>query len=225
MPTLRSVRRGWFTSVGVCVAVLVAAPAAMARNADVYPPDSKPFGKSYGEWSALWWTQAVSDRGADAFKPGEVDCSALGTRKVVFLVGTSSTSPVERSCRISRKVAILFPVINGECSQAEGDGSTDAELRACAAKLADTFTNLHAKLDGKPLKRLKRFRFASPLFTFSPVAGNPIGIPPATNSPSVADGYWVMLKKLKKGTHTLSFGGASPPNNFTTATTYKLTVR
>ena len=120
-------------------------------------------------------------------------------------------------------MAILFPVINGECSQAEGDGSTDAELRACAAKLADTFTNLHAKLDGKPLKRLKRFRFASPLFTFSPVAGNPIGIPPATNSPSVADGYWVMLKKLKKGTHTLSFGGdvtaeqTSPPRRPTSS--------
>ena len=45
------------------------------------------------------------------------------------------------------------------------------------------------------------------------------------NSPSVADGYWVMIDELKKGTHTVSFGGDAPPFHFTTDTTYRLTVR
>ena len=52
-----------------------------------------------------------------------------------------------------------------------------------------------------------------------------IGIPAATRSPSVADGYWVMLKKLRKGRHTVSFGGEAPPFGFVTETTYTLTVR
>jgi hypothetical protein len=56
---------------------------------------------------------------------------------VVFLVGTTAVSPVERSCTISKHAAVVLPAINAECSQAEGNGSTDAELRACATSLAD----------------------------------------------------------------------------------------
>jgi hypothetical protein len=153
----------------------------------------------------------------------------MGTRKVVFLVGTTAEtgSTVERSCRISKDTAILFPPINAEWSEAEGDCpvGTELELRECAASLADTFTNIRATVDGRPLERLDRFRFASPLFTFSPVAGNVFGIPAAVDSRSVADGYWVMIDELRKGTHTVTFGGDAPPFNFTTDATYRLTVR
>jgi hypothetical protein len=225
------VRRRRFPLGGFCAvaAVLLAfAPvaAAHAADVDVFPPTSKPFGKTYGQWSAEWWKQAVRQTGAPGtpFAAGAVDCAAMGTRKVVFLVGTTTSSQVERSCRISQDTAILFPPINGECSQVEGNGSTDAELRACAASLADTMTNVRAALDGQPLTGLARFRFASPLFTFSPVAGNVFGIPEAVNSLSVADGYWVMIEQLAKGTHRLSFGGDAPAFGFTTDTTYTLSV-
>jgi hypothetical protein len=147
----------------------------------------------------------------------------MSVRRGWFTLGGNRCRPADRGPRGGRP--ILFPLINAECSQAEGNDSTDAELRACAAGFADTFTNPRARVDGKPLKRLTSFRFASPLFRFSPVAGNVIGIPAAVDSPSVADGYWVVLKKLKAGTHTVSFGGASPPNDFTTDTTYELVVR
>jgi hypothetical protein len=194
---------------------------------NVFPPTSKPFGKTYGQWSAEWWKQAVRQTGEPGtpFAAGQVNCAAMGTRKVVFLVGTTTSSPVERSCRISADTAILFPPINAECSQAEGNGSSEAQLRTCAASFADTFTNLRAAVDGKPLSRLARFRFVSPLYRFSPVAGNVFGIPAAVDSPSVADGYWIMLEELEKGTHTVSFGGDAPPFDFTTDTTYTLTVR
>lgn len=192
----------------------------------MFRPGSAPLGKTYAQWSARWWRQAVRQTGAPGtpFAPGEVNCGAMGTRKVVFLVGTVGTSPIERSCRIPIDTAILFPVINAECSEAEDNGSTRAELRACAASLADTFTNLHAEVDGRRIKQLRRFRFVSPLFRFSSVAGNVIGIPPARRSPAVADGYWVMLMGLDAGTHTVSFGSEAPPFEFSTSTTYTLTV-
>jgi hypothetical protein len=213
----------------VALAAFALAAAAPARAADVkvYPPGSEPFGKTYGEWSAAWWKQAARQTGAPGspFAAGRVDCSAMGTRDVVFLVGTTTTSPVERSCRVAGHAAILLPVINAECSEAEGNGSTKAALRACAAGLAGEFTDLHLSVDGKRVKRLSRFRFTSPLFRFSPVTGNVFGIPAATRSPSVADGYWVMLKRLGAGTHTVSFGGEAPKFDFSTHTTYALTVR
>jgi hypothetical protein len=213
--------------VSVMAAALAVAPVAQAKRVDVFPPQSKPFGKTYGQWSAEWWKQAVRQTGAPGtpFAAGQVNCAALGTKDVVFLVGTTAVPSIERSCSIAKHTAILLPAINAECSQAEGNGSTDAELRACADSFADTFTNVHVVLDGRALSGLSAFRFASPLYQFSPVADNVFGIPEAMNSPSVADGYWVMLDKLKKGTHTLAFGGAAPPFGFTTETKYTLTVR
>ena len=158
MPSLMWVHRGRLTAGGLCAVVvallLAAAPAAAAGRADVnvFPPQSKPFGKTYGEWSAEWWKQAVRQTGeaGTPFAAGRVNCGAMGTRKVVFLVGTTTAtgSPVERSCRISKDTAVLFPPINAECSQAEGNGSTEVELRACAASFADTFTNVRATVDG-----------------------------------------------------------------------------
>jgi hypothetical protein len=207
--------------------LLAAAPAASAHRTAVYAPDAKPFGMTYGEWSAEWWKQAVRQTGAPGtpFAAGEVDCTAMGARNVVFLVGTTTSVPVSRSCTIPHHVAILLPAINAECSEVEGNGTTDAELRACAAGFADEFTNVHVVVDGVALAGLDAFRFDSPLFRFSPVAGNVFGIPPAVRSKSVADGYWVMLRKLGKGVHTVSFGGAFPAVGFETETTYTLTVR
>lgn len=206
---------------------LAVAPVAQAGRAEVFPPQSKPFGKTYGQWSAKWWKQAVrqTDAPGTPFAAGQVNCAALGTEDVVFLVGTTTVSPIERSCSIPKHAAILLPAINAECSEAEDNGSTDADLRACAAAFADTFTNVHVVVDGRALPGLNAFRFASPLYQFSPVAGNVFGIRAAMRSPSVADGYWVMLDKLKKGTHTVSFGGAAPRFGFTTETQYTLTIR
>lgn len=235
MPSLMCVGRGRLTASGLCavVAVLLAAapaPAAGASDVDVFPPQSKPFGKTYGEWSARWWKQAVRQTGEPGtpFAAGQVNCGAMGTRNVVFLVGTTTVSPIERTCSVSKHAAILFPLINAEWSEAEGACplGPDLGLSACAASFADTFTNVRATVDGMPLERLARFRFASPLFRFSPVEGNVFGIAADVGSPSVADGYWVMIEHLKRGTHTLTFGGDAPPfDNFKTDTTYRLTVR
>jgi hypothetical protein len=223
-----SLRRFALCGLSVVVVALAVAPVAQAAKVKVFPPQSKPFGLTYGQWSAEWWKQAVRQTGAPGtpFAAGAVNCSSMGTGDVVFLVGTTpAVSPsVARSCTISKHAAVLLPAINGECSQAESNGSTDAELRACATSQADEFTNVHVVVDGRALSGLSAFRFASPLYRFSPVAGNVFGIPAAVNSPSVADGYWVMLDKLKKGTHTVSFGGEAPRFRFVTETTYTLTV-
>jgi hypothetical protein len=229
--TLRRCRRLALCSVSVIALAAAAVPAARASGPAVFPPQSRPLGLSYGEWSALWWKEAVRQTGAPGtpFAAGQVDCAALGTRRVVFLVGTTTVSPVTRSCTIPVGRAILFPVINGECSQVEGNGSTDPELRACAAGQANTFTGLHASVDGTPIPGLPGFRAASPLFRFSPVDGNVFGIPQAILTKSVADGYWVMLTPLRPGTHTVAFGGTavlpSPMPPFVTETAYTLTVR
>jgi hypothetical protein len=131
-----------------------------------------------------------------------------------------------RTCTIPSGQAILFPIINGECSTAEGNGNTEADLRACANSQMDAVTTLQASVDGVVLTDLQTFRAQSPLYQFTAIDGNPFGIPAGTTD-SVADGFWIMLHPLSPGIHTISFAGAlnlPSGGSFSTSVQYKLIV-
>jgi hypothetical protein len=220
--------------------LLLAGPiaASAATNPGVFPPSSAPYGMSYGAWSAAWWQQAMAD-GTAPFTvgtkqdPAKVNCTALGTRQVAFLVGAAGNPTGGgggfRTCTIRPGHALLIPVVNGECSTLEGNGQTEAELRACAAGLADSIKtdSLHASVDGQPITGLTAFRFESGLFNFTSSGENAFGVPAGT-SPAVADGYWIMLAPLPAGVHTVNFGGEAfctdDSCDFTTDATYTITV-
>jgi hypothetical protein len=196
------------------------------RNPVVFPPNSHPYGLTYGQWSTEWWQWAVSIPSSNSpitDTTGE-NCDVNQQGKVWFLAGTTGNpinKPVMRTCTIPVGKAILFPIINGECSTAEGNGDTEAELRACAKSQMDGVTFLQASIDGVPLKNLKMFRAVSPLYKFTAVEDNPFGIPAGTTN-SVADGFWVMLPPLRPGTHTISFGGSI--GSFSTSVEYELEI-
>ena len=141
---------------------------------------------------------------------------------MVFLAGTTGGAAT-RSCTIPAGSSILVQLINVECSTAEGNGDTPAELRACARGFVEQFTDLSLTIDGVAIADLQRFRVQSPVFQFTAAEGNVFGVPAGTTR-SVADGFWVLIRPLSPGTHTISFGGAYPPGPFTTFVTYTLTV-
>ena len=216
------------TAVALAMVLPVSPTAAAGPSAGVFPPDAKPFGHSYGEWSALWWQQTLAlhaGQHPNAFDAGEVPCD-LGTSNVAFLVGTTG-GMVTRTCAIRQGQAVLIPLINGECSEIEGGGSTTAELRACAAAQADDFTKLRARVDGRKIEGLSRFRFESPPFRFASVSDNPFSVPatpPGEPSRAVADGYWIMLHPLSRGVHRIRFGGSAPSFGFETRAVYSIRV-
>jgi hypothetical protein len=226
--TCRWRRRLLVVTIGMVAvtAITVAQAAATANpNPGVLPPQANPFGNSYGQWSALWWQQAlaVHEGAGSPFESGSVDCTSLGTGHVTFLVGTAGGA-VSRSCSLPTGTALLFPLINGECSVSEGNGTTEAELRACAGNQANLFTDLTATVDGRALSDLSSYRFQSPLFTWTAPSNNVFGVPEtAEPTLAVAEGYWVMLTPLPPGVHTISFGGAVP-GVFTTTASYTITV-
>ena len=71
-----------------------------------------------------------------------------------------------------------------------------------------------------------RFRFDSPLFTITFAPNNGFGVPAGTGS-AVADGYWVLVKPLAVGKHTINFRGKAvfPDSKFKVGVHYNLTVR
>jgi hypothetical protein len=199
--------------------------------AGVFPPTSHPFGLTYGQWSTKWWQWIVSIPSSNSpITDTTGQNCAVGQQGIVwFLAGTTGNpinNPVMRTCTIPSGQAILFPIINGECSTAEGNGNTEADLRACASSQMDAVTTLQASVDGVVLTDLQTFRAQSPLYQFTAIDGNPFGIPAGTTD-SVADGFWIMLHPLSPGVHTISFAGAlnlPSGGSFSTSVQYKLIV-
>jgi hypothetical protein len=90
---------------------------------------------------------------------------------------------------------------------------------AAAKSITDEPMGLFAEIDGKATTDLASHRQVSPAcFDLAErVPGAPKIFPTASN------GYWLMLKPLGKGAHTLRIGGSLPSIRQEIA--YKLTVR
>jgi len=183
-------------------------------NPGVFPPNSKPYGKSYAEWGARWWQWGMELPPAPGHPffgcPNPPDAGQSGP--VWFLAGGPEcdlTIPVVK--------ALFFPVVGGvECSSLEQGsyqeggfhGDTAEEQRTCAKFWADhiVLASLFCEIDGVPVRNLARYRFASPQFTFTAPTPWVFGAIGGVGT-SVADSYYLFLTPLPAGAHTLHFGG------------------
>lgn len=189
---------------------------------ETFQADSKPYGLTYGEWTARWWQWAYSI--PKDVNPAYDDtgryCTQGQSGPVWFLTGTYG-HPVDRYCTIPFGKAILFPILNSECSFAEFPNlKTEKELRQCSKEMEDTVNYLEAKVNGIGIKDLDKSRIQSPLFNFTLAKNNILELPPQTTTQAVSDGNWVFLKPFAIGKHVIHFkGGLKSINATTTAET------
>ena len=200
-------------------------------NPSIYPPGTKPYGLTYGEWSAKWWqwalryqkqiTQWMMTLGRIAI---EVRMAQSG-----FELGLE-VARAQRSCVVPSGKAILIPILNAECSTAEFPNfRTDAELRLWSKSGFDVVTNVDAIIDGVHLRGLEKYNTESPPFTVTFPENNVYGVG-AGPSKAVSYGYWIFLKPLSTGKHQIEFSGAnvdyteSGTENFALRVKYQLTV-
>lgn len=133
---------------------------------------------------------------------------------------------IKRNCTIPPNTYLFLPVINAECSAIEGNGKNKQELAACASGLIDLVDELSVKVDHVSLKGIKRSRVRSDLFYFALPPGDVLGKygQSPNPSPSVADGYYALLKPLEPGQHEVEIFGTVPAYEFTLHVKYYLTV-
>ncbi|MCL4788714.1 MAG: hypothetical protein KJ070_18290 [Verrucomicrobia bacterium] len=178
------------------------------RGANILPPHSHPFGKSYGEWSANWWQWLMEHpiEGHPGVDGPDFDVRSGQHGKVWFL--SSPFGTVERTVQIPTGKALFIGLLNAEASDLEDLGNTEAEQREIADWLADHIAEVSCSVDGKPVKHIERFRVQSPQFSFT--APDPWIFSPAPGGEgtAVADGYFVMLPPLSKGKHTIRITGS-----------------
>jgi hypothetical protein len=155
------------------------------------------------------------------------DCSAGQSGKVWFLGGTFVTVNVsegvivgqaERHCTIPFGTALFFPLLNSEADNAIDPPLSVAELYALVQATQNHAVFLAATIDGQPVQGLSDprhtpYRVQSPVFRFTlPEENNYyqfFGFDDVSGriSPAVADGFFLMVKPLSVGKHTIHFAG------------------
>jgi hypothetical protein len=195
-------------------------------NPMIFPIDSEPYDLPYNKWTGKWWQWALGiPAGINPLTDNTGQYCAEGqSGPVWFLAGTTcKTYSSKRNCIIPSGKAILFPIIVSQFSFSEIPFiKTDEELISYTAKDIDQCTFLEAAVDGVKLYNLYKYRVQFGPFELSLPSDNIWNVRPGVTM-AVSDGFWVFLKPLNDGDHTINFHGIEP--NFHTEVTYHITVR
>lgn len=194
-------------AVSSVLSMTLLAAGLMALAPKPLPPVSKPYGHSYADWSAAWWTWAMEHpvAGHPFIDDPSFDVTSGQSGHVWFLAAPFGT--VTRSVTIPTGKALFVGILNAEASDLEGLGSTTEERTDTANFLADHIVAPFFEVDGAAVENIDSYRVTSPEFGFeapTPWIFGDIG----GEGVSVADGYYVMIHPLSAGTHTIHYGGA-----------------
>jgi hypothetical protein len=258
---LRFLKRLPLVVAAAAVAVSWSAPARAAKPPVVINPCVVPPGAAdYPQLSAQWWQWALGQPVTTNPRTTNplVDTTGVAAyngqprpNDVFFLAGLISfnsglQASVERRITIHEGTYLFFPILN---SSADNVGvsppMTVPQLRAQAAVGANSVINLYTILDGKALAKLSSYRTISPVFAYvlppnRPAKGSVNLYYAATSGainvaglqkPAVGDGYYLLVRPMTRGLHTLQFGGvtqtldaAGNPAAFQLDVTYHINV-
>ena len=191
-------------------ALLIAASlllGATALQASSTPKVVPPYPALYSAWSAAWWQWALEQPLAGhPFVDDPAFNVTSGQHGPVWFLATPFGT-VERNVTVPFGKFLFVGLLNAEASDLEGLGATKAERRDSAIWQADHIVGVSFAIDGEAVSNMDRYRVTSPQFSFDAptpwIFGDTGG-----RGKSVADGYYVMLSALSRGTHTIHIGGA-----------------
>lgn len=179
----------------------------------IFHPYSNPLGKSFIDWSVLWWRWFISiprkyhpalDMIGNNAHTGQI------LPNVMFLCQTmESVIPFPiRTVTLQRGSCIFMPIINW-VSILHVDGENDVELTSVAKTRMDLVENMKVTIGNKVLTKLwKKYRFHSGVIDVMLPDDN---ILDQSRGPSrlVSDGYWLFTKPLNNNIKIRTFGTCS----------------
>ena len=220
---------GWSAVALAALLMTATASADDNRNRDrIVEPGEEFLGKSYSELATEWTNWFVQEPIATnpAFDPDGRFCDRNQEGSVWFLASTFE-GIANRTCEIPTGKALFlslggafvsfgpdFPAAGDPCLQM----ATSLERVRCdvnndvpvAPSISFTLT-----LDGTPVKDLFAFRAQSQPGGFTlqvPAASflTDLGLAAGNRTPAVADGYFLFVKPLRPGVHTLNLRMTQP---------------
>jgi len=163
-----------------------------------------------GTLGDLWTTALETPTPDNPFGGGGPQCFVLGGNIVAPFGGGSFT------CTVKAGTRIFIAAWTTECSTFEGNGTTEAELRACAVG-ADAGVKATVTINGEPVPLSS---VETGLLTIHLPQDNIFGLQGANrNGLSVAHGFVYLTDPLAPGTYVIEGRVKFPsgrPQNFTT---------
>ncbi|MGB8034973.1 MAG: hypothetical protein WCF03_14255 [Nitrososphaeraceae archaeon] len=190
---------------------------------NVFSVDSKPYGLLYSDWCVRWvkWLLEQPMESNPAIDTTGKNCAQNQNGSVWFLAGTFGGSAT-RKCNIPPGKAILFPVIEKECSFVEDkDLKFEMELIARTTKFMNSVTHLELFIDGIIVRNLNKYHVQTPVFDLIFPRNNVYEVEEGITR-STCGGFWIFLEPLPTGDHKIYFRGTDP--DFNTEVTYYLIV-
>ena len=208
-------------------------------NADadslVFPPSAYPYGESYTNWTVRWMKQFLTyDCSQNPFL-NQQNSLFHKDGPVWFLAGLQKEGE-SVNVKVPCGKAILFPLANhlnvlSPCPDQDFASvfgkRLENTLQEGTLDALSGVRQLSVEIDGLPVRNPSAYYFASRLFTFT---GNPeLAIcfnPCITGSPqhAVTSGFYMMLRPLPKGKHTLHYHAEVPELNVIQDGTYYIEV-
>ncbi|RBP48818.1 hypothetical protein [Arenicella xantha] len=158
------------------------------------------------EYSNIWWqwTQTMPKEVSPISDATGENCHQGQNGDVWFLAGGYGSSKVTRTCTIPEGKHIFFPVINMLYYPKEKHSPSCASVKKGAALNNEELLSIRVELDQIKAINPAHYRLSSPgCFDLFGLLPEDVGAPEIF--PSASDGYWVMLKPLSKGKHSLKF--------------------
>jgi hypothetical protein len=213
-----------------CLAALCIACAgvgARAASADAQPP-AAAFGvdeivadRSQVEWSQayLQWIAAFARDSSPISDTTGARCAAKQEGDVWFLATSDGIAPVVRACAVPAGKMLFVPIASTTQRSGNREPLCESMARIAAETIALHVTGLALVVDGQPVDALSSHRLA----TGTCFALGVRQVPRQTAATTVGDGYYVMLRPLAPGAHTIAVGAKF--DNTPLSTTYHLDVR
>jgi hypothetical protein len=179
-------------------------------------------GTSQADWSQAWlqWVASFPRYASPTTDTTGALCEAKQDGDVWFLAASNGTAAVQRTCTIPPGKTLFVPLASTtEARSGNREADCPAMARIAAQSIEVNVDQLSLVVDGVPLPDLRSHRLATS-GCYSPGLRQ---MPRTTVPTTVGNGYYVMLRPLAPGKHTLSFGARFGDARL--STTYTLDVR
>jgi hypothetical protein len=223
--------------VAQSTAQVVAAAGDFDMVPSIAPINTMPEGQTYGRWATQWFQWAIGIPLAEnpLVDTSGAKCTQRQVDEVWFLAGSFGAGTFVRSCNVPAGKSLFFPLINNFYGAFLSDPpATRTEEYVRANGSCTEPAQISASIDNFAVPNPNRFFTGpsgsqSPIFNVQMPPGNVFGVdesvaPELVLSPSAEQGYYLFVRPLRPGKHTVHWtaSGCTPGN--VQDITYHLTV-